>query len=54
MPRTGLISSSSSIADKKSKIGIKLFLIIILIGFLCGFFAPIRLFRKDGLLSFIA
>ncbi len=53
MPRTtinGGISSSSG----KSSLKLKNIIIVMIVGFVLGFFAPVRMFRKGELLGFIA
>jgi hypothetical protein len=46
--------SSNSQTQSKAKLGLKYILIIIILGFICGFLFPVRMFRKDGFFSFIA
>jgi hypothetical protein len=47
-------SSSSGSSSKKITISIAKIVLILLVGFLLGFFSPVRLYRKGSLLSFIA
>jgi hypothetical protein len=53
MPRA-TINSNNSGGSKKSALKLKNIILVLVIGFLLGFFAPARMFRKGGLLSFIA
>jgi len=53
MPRTTMGSTSSS-SSGKSSLKLKNIILVLIIGFLLGFFAPVRMFRKGELLSFIA
>jgi hypothetical protein len=51
MPRT---SMGSAPQKSKSLLKPKNIILVLIIGFILGFFSPVRMFRKDGLLSFIA
>ena len=53
MPKTTIGGSSSS-SSGKSSLKLKNIILVLIIGFVLGFFAPVRMFRKGGLLSFIA
>lgn len=53
MPRT-MMGNSGSSSSGKSSLKLKNIILVLIIGFLLGFFAPVRMFRKGGLLSFIA
>ena len=53
MPKTTMGGSSSS-SSGKSSLKLKNIILVLIIGFILGFFAPVRMFRKGGLLSFIA
>jgi hypothetical protein len=50
MPRTSMGAPEKS----KSPIKPKNIILVLIIGFIFGFFSPVRMFRKGGLLSFIA
>jgi len=45
---------SDSGTKEKSGLKLKSIFLVLIIGFIIGFFSPVRMFRKGGLLSFIA
>jgi hypothetical protein len=51
MPKTTISDSGSK---EKSGLKLKNILLVLIVGFIIGFFSPVRMFRKGGLLSFIA
>ena len=51
MPKTTV---SSTPTKGKSPLKAKNIILLLIIGFIIGFFSPVRMFRKGGLLSFIA
>lgn len=53
MPRNTAGGSTLS-SSAKSSLKLKNIILVLIIGFILGFFAPVRMFRKGGLLSFIA
>jgi hypothetical protein len=46
--------TANKVTTKNGKISLKNALLVVVLGFLLGFFSPVRLFRKNGPLSFLS
>ncbi len=53
MPKT-TVNGGRSLGTGKSSLNLKNIIIVLIVGFVLGFFAPVRMFRKGELLGFIA